>query len=126
MVKKDIKYIDFNGNEQVEPCYFNMTKAEVIDMDMAYPGGLKEAIETATAAEDGKKIVGIFKDLISRSYGVKSTDGKRFIKSADKTSEFMSSEIYSSLFIELIENPDSAAAFVQGLITNQALGIQNT
>lgn len=125
MVVKKVTYVDLNGNNQTETCMFNLTKAELVDMDIEYgqrwsTDGLKGAIDMARDSAsngDGHMIVAIFKDLIARSYGEKSADGKRFVKSKEKTADFMSSEVYSAFFMEIVENPESAAAFVQGIVS---------
>lgn len=116
MLKKTIKYIDFDGNERVEDFYFNLTKAEVAEMEMSTQGGLAGTLQKIVAAKDSKKIIETFKDLILRSYGEKSSDGKRFIKTQELKSSFEQTEAYSELFMELATQPDMAAAFVNAII----------
>ena len=70
MIKKTMTYTDFNGTERTEDFYFNLTKAEVMEMEMSTKGGLAEMIQRIIAAQDQPAIIKIFKDLIIRSYGV--------------------------------------------------------
>lgn len=118
MLKKRISYTDFNGGEQVEDFYFNLTKAECLDLEMDHysEGGLKEAMEKIVAANDGKAIMAEMKKIILMSYGVKSPDGKRFIKNKDLREQFESSEAYSELFIEMVTEADAAVRFIAGVM----------
>lgn len=116
MLKKTITYLDYNGTERTEDFYFNLTKAEVAEMELSTEGGLAKKFEKIIAAQDSKQIIEIFKDLILRSYGEKSPDGKRFIKTQEAREAFEQTEAYSDLFIELASNAESASAFVNGII----------
>lgn len=116
MLKKTITYTDFNGMERSEDFYFNLTQAEVMEMEMSTVGGLSEMIQRIIAAQDTPSIIKVFKDLVLKSYGEKSADGKRFIKTPEITEAFSQTEAYSVLFMELATNADSAAAFVNGII----------
>ena len=116
MIKKTIKYVDFNGIEREEDYYFNLTKAEIAEMELSVDGGLAEKVKKIVAAKDMPTLVKIFKDLVLRSYGVKSDDGRRFIKSEQLRDEFTKTEAYSELFMELSTNADAAVAFVNGIV----------
>lgn len=116
MLKKTIAYEDYNGNKREEDHYFNLTKAEITEMEMSTTGGFAEMIQRVVAAQDAPSIIKIFKDLILKSYGVKSPDGKRFIKSKELSEEFSQTEAYSQLFMELATDADAAAKFVNGII----------
>ena len=116
MLKKTITYTDFNNVERSEDFYFNLTKAEVMEMEMSTVGGLSEMIQRIIAAQDTPSIIKVFKDLVLKSYGEKSPDGKRFIKTPEITEAFSQTEAYSVLFMELATDADSAAAFVNGII----------
>jgi hypothetical protein len=109
-------YTDYNGVERTEDLYFNLTKAEVMEMEMSTKGGLAEMIQRIIAAQDQPAIIKIFKDLIIRSYGVKSPDGKRFIKNQEVVDEFVQTEAFSDLFMELATNADKAAEFINGVV----------
>lgn len=116
MLKKTITYTDFNGMERSEDFYFNLTKAEVMEMEMSTVGGLSEMIQRIIAAQDTPSIIKVFKDLVLKSYGEKSADGKRFIKTPEIAEAFSQTEAYSVLFMELATDADAAAAFVNGII----------
>lgn len=116
MLKKTITYNDYNGNKRTEDFYFNLTKAEVMEMEMSKNGGLSEHIQRIVQSEDNAAIISIFKDIICKSYGEKSLDGKRFIKSKEITDAFVQTEAYSELFMALATNAEEAAAFVNGII----------
>ena len=116
MIKKTMTYEDYNGVQRTEDFYFNLSKAEVMEMEMSTSGGLAEMIQRVVAAQDQPSIIKIFKDLILKAYGVKSPDGKRFIKSDELSIEFSQTEAYSQLFIELATDADAAAEFVNGIV----------
>jgi len=116
MIKKTMTYTDYNGTERTEDHYFNLTKAEVMEMEMSTKGGLAEMINRIIAAQDQPSIIKIFKDLIIKSYGVKSPDGKRFIKNQEVIDEFVQTEAFSDLFMELATDADKAAEFINGVV----------
>ena len=116
MLKKTITYTDFNGNERTEDFYFNLTKAEVMEMEMSTTGGMAEMIQNIVAAQDAPAIIKIFKDLVLKAYGQKSPDGKTFMKNDQIREEFVSTEAYSNLFMELAFDADAAAKFVNGIM----------
>ena len=116
MFKKTITYTDYNGNERTEDFYFNLTKAEIAEMELSVNGGLTEYINRITNAQDTKQLVTLFKDLILKSYGVKSLDGKRFMKNDELREEFSQTEAYSELFMELASDADAATKFVNGIV----------
>ena len=118
MLKKTITYTDYNGAERKEDFYFNLTKAEIMEMEMSISGGLTEMINRIVAAQDAPAIVKIFKELVLKAYGIKSPDGKRFIKSEELATEFAQTEAYSQLFMELATDADAASAFVNGIVPN--------
>lgn len=116
MIKKTITYPDYNGGERTEDFYFNLTKAEVLEMEMSASGGLAERINRIIAAQDQPAIIKQFKDLILKAYGEKSLDGKRFIKSDELSEAFSQTEAYSILFMELATDADAASKFVNGIV----------
>lgn len=116
MYKKTITYVDYDENERTEDFYFNLTQAEVMEMELSTSGGMAEMIKGIVAAQDVPGIIKIFKRLILESYGKKSPDGKRFIKSDELTDEFKQTEAYSNLFMELAQDADAAAEFVNNVI----------
>jgi hypothetical protein len=116
MQKKTVTYIDYNGVERTEDFYFNLTKAEVMEMELSTSGGLAESIQRIVAAQDAPAIIKIFKDLVLKSYGEKSPDGRRFIKSEEIANAFAQTEAYSEIFMELATDADKAAEFVNGIV----------
>ena len=116
MLKKNIKYVDYNGVERSEDFYFNLTKAEVMEMELSISGGLAEMIQRIVAAKDVPALIKVFKDLVLKAYGEKSPDGKRFIKSDEIQTAFSQTEAYSILFMELATNDKEAADFINGIL----------
>lgn len=119
MLKKTITYTDYNGVERTEDFYFNLTKAEVMEWEMTTSGGLAEMITRIVKAQDAPAIIAIFKELLFKSYGEKSPDGKRFIKSEEISKAFSQTEAFSQLYIELATNAEAASTFVNGIIPAQ-------
>lgn len=116
MLKKRIKYTDYDGNEREEDFYFNLTKAEIAELELSTEGGLEQLIEKIIDAKDTAKIIKFFKKIILMSYGEKSLDGKRFVKKDELTEEFTQTEAYSELFMELATDENAASAFINGII----------
>lgn len=116
MIKETITYTDYNGNERKEDFYFNLTKAEVMELEMSTKGGLAEMIQRIVAAQDQPAIIKVFKELIVKAYGVKSPDGKRFIKNQEVVDDFVQTEAFSELFMKLATDADAAAKFVNGIV----------
>ena len=116
MLKKSIKYTDYNGVERVEDFYFNLTKAEITEMELSVDGGMSVMLEKIVNSKNNKEIVGMFKEIILRSYGEKSPDGKRFVKSKELSEGFAQTEAFSELFVELALNEEKAAEFVKGIM----------
>lgn len=116
MLKKTITYVDYNGTERKEDFWFNLTKAELVEMETGVTGGLSQMIQTIIQTQDVPTIVKTFKDLICKSYGVKSADGKQFIKNKEVLDAFIQSEAYSNLFMELASNAEIGAEFINGIL----------
>lgn len=116
MLKKSITFEDFNEETVTEEHYFNLTKAECVEMEMSHKGGLKESLEKIVADEDGSQIIEEMRNIILKAYGVRSSDGKRFIKTQTLRDEFESSGAYSALFMEMVTKADAAAEFITGIM----------
>lgn len=116
MLKKEITYTDYNGTQRTENFYFNLSKAEIMEMEMGTNGGYTELVQKIIEAQDTAALIKIFKDLILKSYGEKTLDGKRFIKSEEISAGFAQTEAYSELFMELATDDKAAAEFVNGII----------
>lgn len=116
MYKMNIKYTDFNDENRAEDFYFNLTKAEISEMNLSHQGGMEAYINRIINSRDNAELVIVFKDLILRSYGIKSDDGKRFIKSQQLRDEFEQTNAYSELFMMLATNSDAASKFINGIM----------
>ncbi len=119
MIKKTMTFTDYNGNERTEDFYFNLTKAELAEMELSTTGGLGQMIQDIINAQDTPRIISIFKDLVLKSYGVKSADGRRFIKSKELSMEFAQTEAYSDLFMLLATDEAAATEFVNGIVPKE-------
>lgn len=116
MLKKRITYTDYDGVSRTEDFYFHINKYELTKMTYSHDGGLDKKLARITDAQDNKQILQEFEDLIRLSYGVKSDDGKRFVKSPELTEEFLQTNAFEVLFMELMGDPKAAANFVNAII----------
>lgn len=116
MLKKTVTYTDFYGVSHTEDFYFNLTEAEILEMNYTTYGGLDKMIEKIIATNDTPKIVSMFKELVLASYGEKSPDGKRFIKNDAVREAFSQTQAYSDIFMELATDEQAAADFVNGIV----------
>lgn len=116
MLKRDITYTDFNDEEVTETFYFNMSKPEIVKFLAQFPNGLEKAIEKIVADNDTASMVAFLDEFIYGSFGVKSADGKRFIKTPQQAEEFMQTNAYSELYIELMGDADKFLAFIMGIV----------
>ena len=122
MLKRDISYEDFNGNQITEEFYFNLTKPELLELEVDYKDGFSGFIEAIVAAKDAKELFALFKKIVLISYGVKSEDGKRFIKSEQLSEEFSQTNAFAELFTELASDDRAAAQFVIGILPSDLRG----
>ena len=125
MLKKTITYRDYNDVERTEDFYFNLTKAEIMEMELGTTGGFTEMVQKIIDTQDIPQIAKIFKDIVLKAYGEKSPDGRRFIKNDEIRDGFAQTEAYSDLFMELSTNPDAASAFINGIIPDNIEGPKN-
>lgn len=116
MLVKTITYTDYNGVERTEDFYFNLTKAEMMEMELGVTGGFTTMIQRVVATQDGPAIMRTFKDVILKAYGVKSDDGKKMIKNQAVRDEFAQTEAYSILFMELLTDENAAREFLLHVI----------
>ena len=116
MLSKTVTYGDYNGNERTETFNCNLTKAEMTEMELGVTGGLTTMLDNIVKAKDTPALVSEFKKLVLKAYGVKSPDGKRFIKSEELSTEFSQTEAYSQIFMELATDADAASKFVNGMV----------
>lgn len=116
MIMETRTYKDYNGVTRTENFFFNLSKAELAEMELSTEGGYAEMIERIVSAQDRPALVKIFKELLLKSYGEKSPDGKRFIKSEELSLAFSQTEAFSDMFMELATNSEKAAEFINGVI----------
>lgn len=116
MVKKTITYIDYDGTERTEDFYFNLSEAEITEMQLSVEGGMRGYIEKIVAAKSQLEVVKLFKEILLRSYGKKSLDGRLFVKNEANTAEFVANPAYSKIYMELVTDTDAATKFVNALI----------
>ena len=116
MLKKTITYTDYDGVERTEDFYFNFTEAELMEWQLVTNGGLTSYVQKIVDAKDQPRLITLFKELILKAYGIKSDDGRRFIKSEKISEEFSQNPAYSILYMELVTDDKLAADFVNGII----------
>lgn len=116
MYVKEIEYTDFNGVARKEKFYFNLTKAEILDMELGKTGGLTEYIQKILEAQDTPAIMSLFKSLLLKSYGVKSDDGRRFVKNDQIREDFEQTQAFSDLYMLLALDDEEASKFVNAIV----------
>ena len=116
MYNKTVTYKDYKGNTRTEDFYFNLNKAELVELELSTKGGLTVMMDRIIAAQDNATLFKIFKDLVSKSYGVLSDDGRKFVKNQEVLDDFMQTEAYSIIFSELATNEEAAAEFFNNVI----------
>lgn len=122
MLKRPIKFKNFDGEEVTEVHYFNLSETDLIDMEVEHEGGLKAMLERLIEKADRKGTVAFFRDLVLTSYGEKSEDGRRFIKTEQTRLEFSQTGAYNALFMELATNDKAAAEFLIGIVPKDMVG----
>ena len=116
MLKKTVTYVDYNGVERTEDFYFNLSKAEVTEMELSVEGGFSKMLEEIVKSNDNARILELFKEMVLKAYGEKSADGRRFVKSKELSEAFSQTEAYSEIFMELAMDEKAAAACVNGIM----------
>jgi len=116
MIKKTVTYTDFDGNERTEDFYFHLTEQELTEWELSVDGGLSGVLTRIINSRDDKKLMEIFKDLLIRSYGVKTPDGRGFIKNEEVLNSFKYTQAFSDIYMELATNDVAASEFVNGII----------
>lgn len=120
MLKKLIKYTDYNGNEREEEFWFNLSKADLARLEFSKDGGLEAVVKRLTNKLSGPEIYKIFEDIVLGAYGEKSDDGRRFIKSPELSKAFSETPAYDELLIEILKSEETAAAFINGILPEEA------
>ena len=116
MIKKTIKYTDFNGQQRKETAYFNMNKLEVLKLTAKLGMDIDAYAKKLAESEDMPKMLQFIEDIILMSYGEKSQDGRSFEKSKEKTEKFENSNAFAELFEQLLLNPQQTAQFASGIV----------
>jgi hypothetical protein len=116
MIKKTIPYTDYFGEKRTDDFYFNLNEAELIEWEMSKDGGMERFVERVSKANSIPELFPIFKDFILRAYGVKSDDGRQFIKNDEVRKSFEQCPAYSILVLELIQNTEEAIKFLNGIV----------
>lgn len=116
MLKKTITYTDFNGVERTEDYYFNLSESELMEAELGTSGGLYNMLQRVISSQDTPEIMKIFKKILLDAYGIKSEDGRRFIKSEEISKSFEQTEAYNKLFMELITDDEKAADFINSIV----------
>lgn len=116
MLTKVIEYEDYNGTPRKETFYFNLTETDITKMELSTAGGLEQALNKIIEAQDGKQIIAFFEMILEKAYGEKTADGRRLVKSKELFDAFMQTEAYNKLFMELVYDPDAAAAFINAIV----------
>lgn len=117
MIKRTYTYNDFDGNERTEDCYFHLFDAEIVKLELGTTGGLSEKIKRIISSRDIPEIIKVFDEIIDLSYGVKSPDGRQFIKNIAQTEAFKQTECYNKLYMDFITKEGFAAEFFNELIS---------
>jgi hypothetical protein len=116
VLKRDITYEDFNGERVTDTFYFNLTRTEIIELELSYDGGLEASINKIIKAENVNALIMEFKKIVLLAYGQRTEDGKRFIKNDQLKEEFSQTAAYDALFMELATDDDAAATFIKGIM----------
>lgn len=116
MYKKTITYTDYNDVQRTEDFYFSLSEAEITEMQLGVEGGYAAMIDKIIKAQDTPALIKIFKELLLKSYGIKSDDGRRFIKSEKLSEEFTQTPAYSELYMMLATDDKQASAFIKNIM----------
>jgi hypothetical protein len=122
MLKRDITYEDFNGEQATDTFYFNLTKTEILDLEVRHNGGLEASITRMVKAQDVKAVIEEVKYIILMAYGLREADGKRFIKSDELREAFSQTAAFDALFMELAINDEAATKFIRGILPKDVVG----
>jgi hypothetical protein len=130
MLRKEVEYKDFDGNDRKDVLWFHLNEVEITEMDLETSGGLVKYMESIIDTNDVNQLIAIFKDLLIRSYGERSMDGKHFYKDDKIRNEFVSSAAYPVLYMEMVSDADKAVEFINGIVPSnireQMAKIENT
>ena len=120
LTTKTVTYTDYNGVEITEKFYFNLTQAELLDMELSASGGLEKELRAIIDADDKRALINKVKEFMLKAYGVKSDDGKRLVKNDEVREAFVQSEAYSKILMELLTDEKACAAFFNAIVPSTA------
>ena len=118
MRKETITYTDYNNVTRTEDFFFNLNEAELTALQYGVDGGMKEMLERIVKSNDNKQIMACFHDLIAKSYGEKSPDGRRFVKSPELSEAFMQTEAYNELMLRFMTDANYSAEFINDVLAD--------
>ncbi len=122
MLKRSISYEDFNGNDATDIFYFNISKPELIELEVEFKEGFSTMLQSIIETNDSKQLIKRFKEIVLMAYGKKSEDGKRFVKSDQLREEFAQTAAYSALFMDLATDDSAAIVFLKGILPKDMTG----
>lgn len=120
MIKKTVTYVDYNGVERTESFYFHYTESEILDMELSTEGGFAERVQKIIDAKDQTSLLKVIKKFVLDAYGVKSDDGRRFIKNDEVKQAFVECPAYSEIYLDLLSDDVLASEFINGIIPDSA------
>lgn len=118
MRKETITYTDYNNVTRTEDFFFNLNEAELTALQYGVDGGLQEMLERIVKSNDNKQIMACFHELIAKSYGEKSPDGRRFVKSKELSEAFMQTEAYNELMLRFMTDANYSAEFINDVLAD--------
>ena len=116
MIKKTVTFTDFDGNKRTEDFYFHLTEQELTEWELSVDGGLSGVLTRIVNSQDTKTLIGIFKDILMKSYGVKTPDGRGFVKNKEVLNNFTCTQAFSDIYMELATDDKAAAEFINGVM----------
>ena len=125
MLKKDVTYIDYNGNEQTDTLYFNLNETELLRLEVSFDGGLEQYVSNLDAQERPEDILNLFEKVLAGAYGEKSEDAKHFIKNEEMRDRFLQSAAYNTLLLEFLQDPDKVVDFFNEVIQGGLIQQEN-
>ena len=126
MLKKTVKYTGFDGEEHTEDIYMNFTRVEVLKFLVRHGISMKKGDDVtqefkdmvAHLSESGdvEAMLNFLDDFVLSAYGVRSEDGKRFIKTKEVREKFSESLAYEALFDSILDDPALAKTLGESLL----------
>ena len=130
MLKETISYTDYDGNARKETAYFNLSEFEATELALELPDGIFDEVGNEST-DEGKTEVAVnlieklgpkgikdfIKNIVKKSYGVKTTDGKRFVKNEELFEEFSQTPAYSIFMMKLLRDDIAASKFINEVIS---------